>query len=108
MEQAGDDRPSMTEPGARSAMEVDDAHAFYFRGSDGHLNLAARSIETFMDIAKDVEEDVWLYHLERGDCARWFREVMGDERLATEADRLAHELCSASESRKLLQGARSD
>ena len=92
-------------PAPRARIEVDDEHAFYFRGPAGELNVPARSIETFFDLAESLEEDVWVYHLARGDCARWFRDVIRDERLASEAERLASARCSASESRRLLQSA---
>ena len=59
--------------------------SFYFRGGAGALNLRAFNLATFLQLAQGVDDDTWLFHLRRGDYARWFRDSIKDEGLADEA-----------------------
>jgi hydroxymethylpyrimidine pyrophosphatase-like HAD family hydrolase len=65
--------------------------SFYFRGPDGALNLRAQNLLIFLQVADGVDEPTWLFHLRRGDYARWFREQVKDEGLAAVAERTAAE-----------------
>lgn len=80
--------------------------SFYFRGSDGKLNLRAQNLILFSQIAEGVDDETWLYHLEQGDYSRWFREAIKDDGLADEAEEIekAGNL-SASESRDRIKAA---
>ncbi|WP_027714375.1 HAD hydrolase family protein [Desulfuromonas sp. TF] len=60
-------------------------NSFYFRGPYGKQNLKAQNLFIFSQLAEGVDEETWLYHLQRGDYSRWFREVIKDESLAGEA-----------------------
>jgi hydroxymethylpyrimidine pyrophosphatase-like HAD family hydrolase len=60
-------------------------HSFYFRGPHGKHNLKAQNLFIFSQLAEGIDEETWLYHLQRGDYSRWFREVIKDESLAEEA-----------------------
>lgn len=79
--------------------------AFRFRGPDGRLDLRAQNLELFLQIADGVDDETWLYHLRRGDYARWFREAIKDEGLATEAERLAREDLGTREGRRRVREA---
>jgi HAD superfamily hydrolase (TIGR01484 family) len=68
--------------------EMDPADRFYFRGPNGKLNLAAGNLRTFMELAEGVDDETWLYHLRRGDYARWFRDAIQDVELAAVAQQL--------------------
>lgn len=59
--------------------------SFYFRGAAGALNLRAFNLATFLQLAQGVDDDTWLFHLGRGDYARWFRDAIKDDALAAEA-----------------------
>jgi hypothetical protein len=59
--------------------------SFYFRGPHGKHNLKAQNLFIFSQLAEGIDEETWLYHLQRGDYSRWFREVIKDESLAEEA-----------------------
>jgi hypothetical protein len=59
--------------------------SFYFRGASGALNLRAFNLATFLQLAQGVDDDTWLFHLRRGDYARWFRDSIKDDQLAAEA-----------------------
>jgi HAD superfamily hydrolase (TIGR01484 family) len=60
--------------------------SFYFRGPKGTLNLRARNLTIFIQIADGVDDETWLFHLRSGDIPRWFRDVIKDPELALEAD----------------------
>lgn len=59
--------------------------SFYFRGPEGQLNLRADNLEQFVRIARQVDDQTWLYHLNRGDYSHWFRTTLEDETLAGES-----------------------
>ena len=66
--------------------------SFFFRGREGKLKLKAHNLQLFVHIAEGVDDDTWMYHLERGDYSRWLRlEVkdvdLGDAVAKVEADR---------------------
>jgi HAD superfamily hydrolase (TIGR01484 family) len=83
--------------------EMDPQDRFYFRGPDGKLNLAAQNLRIFMQLGEGVDDKTWDYHLQRGDYARWFRDVLKDEELANRADALRHNgKLPATESRRQL------
>jgi hydroxymethylpyrimidine pyrophosphatase-like HAD family hydrolase/energy-coupling factor transporter ATP-binding protein EcfA2 len=80
--------------------------SFYFRGPDGKLNLRAQNLTIFAQMAEGVDDPTWLYHLEQGDYARWFREQIKDEELADEAERIAAAAgLSAADSRARIRQA---
>jgi HAD superfamily hydrolase (TIGR01484 family) len=62
--------------------------SFFFRGADDRLNLRARNLSTFIELADGVDDDTWRHHLERGDYSRWFRDAIKDDELAAEAERI--------------------
>jgi hydroxymethylpyrimidine pyrophosphatase-like HAD family hydrolase len=80
--------------------DMDPADRFYFRGVKGALNLATGNLRTFMQLAAGVDDETWLYHLSRGDYARWFRDKIQDEELATVTEQLQHTGVSAEGSRR--------
>ncbi|MDB5385873.1 MAG: yidA [Planctomycetaceae bacterium] len=63
--------------------------SFYFRGPKGQLKLRAQNLMLFLQIGDGVDDATWDYHLQEGDYARWFREVIKDENLAASAERIA-------------------
>jgi HAD superfamily hydrolase (TIGR01484 family) len=62
--------------------------SFYFRGPRGKLNLRAQNLTVFLQLADGVDDATWEYHLRRGDYSRWFREMIKDETLAEDAERI--------------------
>jgi hypothetical protein len=67
---------------------MDPDNRFYFRGPKGALNLAAGNLRTFMQLAEGVDEETWVYHLNRGDYTRWFREKIQDQELTGVTEQL--------------------
>lgn len=60
--------------------------SFYFRGPQGKVNLRAQNLLQFMELAAGVDDETWQYHLSRADYSRWFRDVIKDDDLASDAE----------------------
>ena len=65
--------------------ELEPDRSFYFRGPEDKLNLRAQNLITFLQMAEGVDDETWLFHLQRGDYSKWFREAIKDQKLADEA-----------------------
>jgi HAD superfamily hydrolase (TIGR01484 family) len=86
--------------------ELPPEQSFFFRGSEGKLNLRAQNLILFMQLADGVDDDTWVYHLRRGDYAEWFRDKIKDEELAAEAEQVAALTKAApAETRSLIKAA---
>ncbi len=68
--------------------DVGEDKSFRFRGPDGRLNLRAQNLAVFLQMADGVDDATWLFHLRRGDYARWFEEAIKDRSLADLARQL--------------------
>ncbi|MCC6553768.1 MAG: HAD-IIB family hydrolase [Polyangiaceae bacterium] len=80
--------------------------SFYFRGADGRLNLRARNLALFIEIAEGVDDATWLHHLAQGDYSRWFLEAIKDPALSARAAEVeASAGLSPRESRALIADA---
>ena len=64
--------------------ELSEDRSFYFRGPQQKLNLRAHNLATFIRLADGLDDETWLYHLNRGDYSRWIRESIKDDVLAGE------------------------
>ena len=62
--------------------------SFYFRGEQGKLNLRAKNLIQFLELAEGVDDETWAYHFRAGDYSRWFRDAINDEELAADAERV--------------------
>lgn len=81
-------------------------HSFYFRGPQGRYDLRARNLFEFIEVADMVDDDTWLYHLHAGHFSTWFRNVIRDQGLAREADRIAQTAdLAARDSRRQMKRA---
>ena len=81
--------------------ELGEDKSFYFRGPEGSLNLRARNLVLFLQLAEGVDDGTWLYHLHAGDYSRWVRDAINDDELAGEIANIeADELLNPSESRR--------
>ncbi len=56
--------------------------SFYFRGPAAKLNLRARNLHAFLDIADGVDDDTWTHHLTARHYSQWIREAIGDDEVA--------------------------
>lgn len=75
---------------------IDPAHSFYFRRADGASPSVASNLQQFLELAEAIDDETWLYHLNRGDFSQWFGEVIRNPELAMEARRGEALLASAS------------
>jgi hypothetical protein len=62
--------------------ELPPDRSFYFRGPKRHLNLRARNLIAFRQLAEGVDDATWLHHLRQGDYSRWIEEAIKDRSLA--------------------------
>src|SRR6202007_2262047 len=83
--------------------ELGEDKSFYFRGSDGQLNLRAQNLALFIQLADGVDDETWLYHLRSGDYSRWFREAIKDEGLAEAARAIERASGAAQQTRSLIR-----
>jgi HAD superfamily hydrolase (TIGR01484 family) len=80
--------------------------SFYFRGPEDKLHLRAQNLAIFVQIADGVDDATWLHHLRRGNYSAWFRDLIKDDALANEAERIERRAdLSAAESRRLIAAA---
>jgi HAD superfamily hydrolase (TIGR01484 family) len=90
----------------RKYAEGDVPERFVFTGPDRRLNLEVQNLALFVQIAKGVDDETWLYHLRRGDYSRWFREAIKDPELAEEAAAVEREFADdAKASRERIRRA---
>ena len=75
-------------------------------GPTGKLNLRATNLTDFARLAEGIDDEIWMYHLRRGDYSRWFTEMIGDEQLAEESARIERdEQRDAADSREAIEAA---
>jgi len=79
--------------------------AFYFKGPEGKLNLKAHNLMTFLQMADGVDDDTWVFHLQRGDYSTWLRSEVKDTSLADEVAAIAEQALSAADSRAHVRAA---
>ncbi len=88
--------------------ELGEDRSFYFRGAEERLNLRAHNLETLCQLAKGVDADTWMHHLNNGDYSSWLRHCVKDDELADEVARIEakadarasrDEICGAIERR---------
>jgi HAD superfamily hydrolase (TIGR01484 family) len=83
-----------------AAGELGEDKSFYFRGSQGKLNLRAQNLRTFIQLAEGIDDETWLYHLHEADYSRWFREAVKDQRVGEEISAVERDKqASAAQSR---------
>ena len=86
--------------------ELDEDRSFYFRGTQGRLNLRAQNLALFLQIAEGVDDPTWLHHLRAGDYSRWLAESIKDPELASDVAMIEkNEALDASESRARVKEA---
>lgn len=86
--------------------QLSEERSFFFRGTDGALNLRARNLQSFLDLAEGVDDDTWLFHLGNGDYSGWLRDAIGDDALADEVAQIERATrADAGESRRQISAA---
>ena len=68
-----------------AAGDLGERESFYFRGPDGALNLRAQNLMIFLQIAEGLDDPTWEHHRRAHDYSDWFRDVIKDSDLASEA-----------------------
>lgn len=67
-----------------AAGELGEDKSFYFRGPGNKLRLRAQNLNMFIQLAKGVDDDTWLFHLQKHDYSEWVREAIKDDALSKE------------------------
>jgi HAD superfamily hydrolase (TIGR01484 family) len=62
--------------------ELPPDRSFFFKGPDKKLNLRARNLIQFLQLAEGVDDDTWMHHLNAGDYSAWIRQCIKDSGLA--------------------------
>ena len=92
--------------------ELPEDRSFFFRGPQGKLKLRAPNLITFMELGDGVDDDTWLFHLQRHEVSQWLREAIKDEELAEKVAAVENEVeseqgydadASRKEVRKLIE-----
>ena len=68
-----------------AAGDLGERESFFFRGPDGALNLRAQNLMIFSQIAEGLDDRTWEHHRRAHDYSEWFRDVIKDPDLASEA-----------------------
>lgn len=85
---------------------MEEERVFYFRGAEKKLNLRAANLVTFIQLATGIDDETWVYHLEKHDYSVWFRDALKDESLADEVERVELDSSlSPKRSRELIKHA---
>lgn len=83
--------------------DMDEDLQFVFRGPDKKLSLSAANLKEFIKTAEGIDDETWLHHLHHHDYSSWFREIIKDEKLASEIEDIERtQDLSAERSRELI------
>jgi hydroxymethylpyrimidine pyrophosphatase-like HAD family hydrolase len=74
-------------------------NSFVFTGPENKQHLVANNLMMFVHLAEGIDEQTWMFHLERKDFSRWFEHTVHDPELA-EAAREAERMNDAGASKK--------
>jgi HAD superfamily hydrolase (TIGR01484 family) len=86
--------------------ELPPERSFFFRGPQKKLNLRARNLIQFLQLAEGIDDETWTFHLQNGDYSAWFRQAIKDSSLAETARAIERDgNLSAAESRERLRKA---
>jgi hydroxymethylpyrimidine pyrophosphatase-like HAD family hydrolase/GTPase SAR1 family protein len=77
-------------------------NSFIFKGPDHKLNLKANNLLTFIQMAEGIDDETWIYYLQRKDYSKWFRNSVKDEGLARLAEKIEDTEHNANLSRKAI------
>jgi hydroxymethylpyrimidine pyrophosphatase-like HAD family hydrolase len=64
--------------------DVGEARSFYFRGPDNSTAARAKNVCEFARLGRQLGDATWEHHLRRNDYSAWFRDIIGDDELASE------------------------
>lgn len=68
-----------------ASAELTPDRSFFFRGPEAKLNLRAPNLITFVRLLEGVDDETWLFHLNKGEYSQWFRENIKNDELADAA-----------------------
>jgi hypothetical protein len=70
------------------------------------LNLRAKNLLTFIQLADGVDSATWVFHLRRNDYSTWLRHSLSDEELADQIETIEQDVkLPENESRERVKDA---
>jgi hypothetical protein len=86
-----------------AAGELGEDKNFYFKGTEGKLNLRAQNLLMFLQLAEGVDDETWDFHLKKKEYSEWFRTSIKDEGLAEDTEKVEGAALTPGESRKAIR-----
>jgi hydroxymethylpyrimidine pyrophosphatase-like HAD family hydrolase len=80
-------------------------NSFIFTGPENKLSLKATNLIMFVHLAEGIDDDTWLFHLNRKDYWNWFTQTVHDEDLAAVATEAEKKNPNAGESKRMILDA---
>jgi len=77
-------------------------NSFVFTGPNNQLQLRPNNLMMFIHIAEGIDDQTWLFHLNRGDYKRWATDCIHDEELAAKIARAEKESPHVDSSKKMI------
>jgi hypothetical protein len=77
-------------------------NSFVFTGRENKLHLQANNLMMFVHLAKGIDDDTWLYHLERKDYKKWARDCIHDKSLVAVIQRAEKHYPDVQVSKKII------
>ncbi len=66
--------------------DMDENLQFVFRGKNNQFSLNTGNLKEFIKTAQGIDDETWLYHLFRHDYSTWIRDIIQDDKLASEIE----------------------
>lgn len=77
-------------------------NSFVFTGRYNKLHLRANNLMMFVHLAEGIDDDTWLYHLERKDYKKWVRDCIHDKSLVAVVQRAEKHIPDVQVSKKII------
>lgn len=77
-------------------------NSFVFTGPENKLQLRANNLMMFVHLAEGIDDQTWLYHLNRGDYQRWMGDCIHDDDLAAKAKEAQKKSPDTATSKKII------
>jgi len=77
-------------------------NSFVFTGPENKLQLKANNLMMFVRIAEGIDDQTWLYHLQRGDYKRRSADCIHDEELVAKVEEAGKKNREVKDSKKII------
>ena len=77
-------------------------NSFVFTGPENKLQLKANNLMMFVHLAEGIDDQTWLYHLNRGDYKRWSADCIHDDELVAKVEEAEKKDRKVQDSKKII------